>query len=167
MQKSITLTIASSIAILTIGLISPVSSWSSVQPGEAGDFGLGAILGSPTGLSLKYWFGPQAAIDGGFAWHFGHDGNVDIHSDYLWHIRSRYWAVPNGQLPFYIGAGLRVIAGRHSEAGLRIPLGVSYLIQNAPLEVFAEIVPVMRFAPDTAADLDGGIGVRYYFKTGR
>ena len=60
---------------------------------------------------------------------------------------------------------MRVLAGDHSEAGIRIPLGITYLVHTAPLEVFAEIVPVVRFAPDTAGDVDGAVGVRYYFKT--
>jgi len=32
------------------------------------------------------------------------------------------------------------------------------------LEIFAEIVPVIEFAPDTDGDVDGAIGIRYYFK---
>jgi len=61
-------------------------------------------------------------------------------------------------------AGLRVLAGDHPEAGLRIPLGLSYLLSQAPVEIFAEIVPVVEFAPDTSGEVDGAIGVRYYFK---
>ena len=135
------------------------------QPGQPGDFGLGAMFGAPTGITAKYWYSGQAAIDAGLAWHFGGDARFQMHADHLWHISVPQWNVPNGRLPFYVGAGLRVLAGDHPQAGIRIPLGLSYLITNAPVEVFAEIVPVVEFAPDTAGDLDGAIGVRYYFKT--
>ena len=139
-------------------------TYTSAQPGQARDFGVGAILGSPTGFSLKYWLTDTTAVDGAFAWHFGDHNRFQFHADHLWHIRLPEVNVPDGRLPFYVGAGLRVISGPDAEAGVRIPLGLSYLLSKAPLEFFAEIVPVIDFAPDTEADLDGGIGVRYYFR---
>ena len=51
-----------------------------------------------------------------------------------------------------------------SEGAIRIPLGLSYLTARLPLELFAEIVPVVEFAPDTDADVEGGVGIRFYFK---
>jgi len=141
------------------------AAWAAPQPGDPGDFGLGAMFGAPTGLSMKYWFSNTTALDGGLAWHFGDDARFQIHADHLWHIPVSAWSVPNGRLPVYVGAGLRVLAGDHPEAGLRIPLGLSYLLSQAPVEIFAEIVPVVEFAPDTSGEVDGAIGVRYYFKT--
>jgi hypothetical protein len=47
--------------------------------------------------------------------------------------------------------------------GFRFVGGVAYLIENTPLEAFAEIVPVLRLAPSQGANLDGGVGLRYYF----
>src|SRR5579871_2901707 len=114
----------------------------SPQPGQPGDFALGALFGAPTGLSMKYWFTETTAVDGALAWHFGDEQRLQIHADHLWHIQVPGWNVPNGRLPVYIGAGLRVIAGDDSEAGVRIPLGLAYLVAKAPIEVFAEIVPV-------------------------
>jgi hypothetical protein len=137
---------------------------SAALVGQANDFGIGGILGAPTGLSLKYWFTDRTAVDGALAWHFGDDSRLQIHADHLWHIRIPQWHVPHGQLPVYVGVGMRVIAGDDSEAGVRIPLGLSYLMNEAPVEIFAEIVPVIEFAPDTEGELDGAIGVRYYFK---
>jgi hypothetical protein len=62
---------------------------------------------------------------------------------------------------------LRVLGGEDSQAGIRFPIGLSWLAERVPVELFAEIVPVLEFAPDTDGDIDGGVGVRYYFKTGR
>lgn len=150
--------------VVTMALY-PSLVMAAVAPGQPGDFGFGAMLGAPTGLSLKYWLNETAAIDGALAWHFGDNSQFQIHTDYLWHLPISGVTVPNGKLPFYVGAGLRVIAGDHSNAGIRIPLGLSYLVERAPVEVFAEVVPVVKFAPDTEGDIDGAIGVRYYFKT--
>src|SRR5258708_39192418 len=37
-------------------------------PNEAGRFGVGAIFGEPTGVSVKYWLSDKHAIDGALAW---------------------------------------------------------------------------------------------------
>ncbi len=52
-------------------------------------FGLGVILGEPTGLSGKYWTSSTNAIDGGLAWSFRHAGFFHVHADYLWHYPLR------------------------------------------------------------------------------
>lgn len=155
--------------LLGIGLAAVISgsTLAAVQPGSPGDLGIGAVLGEPTGLTGKYWLSSKTAIDAAMAWHFGDDDRFQIHADHLWHIDVPALGIPGGKLPFYIGGGLRVIAGNRSEAGFRIPLGLSWLAEQAPVEVFAEIVPVIEFAPDTEGQLDGGVGIRYYFKTGR
>ena len=156
---------SSGFSLMIAILLCQTAAFAVPQPGQPGDFGVGAMFGAPTGLSLKYWFTESMAVDGALAWHFGDDDRFQIHADHLWHIPIPGWNVPNGRLPVYIGAGLRVIAGDHSEAGIRIPLGLSYLVANAPVEVFAEIVPIVEFAPETSGELDGAVGIRYYFKT--
>jgi hypothetical protein len=104
------------------------------------------------------------AIDAAAAWHFGDDDRFQIHSDALWHFLAPNLKIPEGMLTPYLGLGLRVLAGDHSQAGIRIPLGVSYLFGSAPLEAFAELAPVAEFAPDSGLDIDGGVGLRFYFK---
>jgi hypothetical protein len=140
------------------------ADWSWRQPGQPKDFGAGVVLGSPTGFTMKYWMDQISAFDGSLAYKFGHEDRFAITADYLWHIPLPVAASFPGKLPFYVGGGLRVLTGNDSEAGIRIPLGLSLLLGNAPIEFFAEVVPVVRFAPDTDADLDGGVGLRYYFK---
>ncbi len=152
------------LGMLSLFVVSPVSAR---LVGESGDFGAGVVLGSPTGLTAKYWLGGHRAIDGTLAWKFGHEDQLEIAADHLWHHTfPNSSASVRGWLPFYFGLGVRVLAGDDAEAGVRIPLGLSYMVQDAPVEFFAEIVPVVEFAPDTDADIDGGIGVRYYFNPG-
>jgi len=138
-----------------------------MQPGQAGDFGAGAYIGSPTGLTGKYWLSDSRALDGALAWKEGDENRFEIAVDHLWHYAFITNPSIDGRLPFYFGLGLRVLAGDDSEAGLRLPLGVSFLCKDVPVEFFAEIAPVVRFAPDTGAGIDGGVGVRYYFKPGK
>src|SRR5882672_5942427 len=90
------------LSILAVSGFSPLNrALAAPEPGAPGDFGLGAMFGAPTGLSMKYWYSSSAALDGGLAWHFGDDDRFQIHADHLWHIPVAALAVPNGRLPFY------------------------------------------------------------------
>jgi hypothetical protein len=46
-----------------------------------------------------------------------------------------------------------------------VPIGLAYLFPNIPLDIFAEIGPVVHLAPETGFALTGAIGVRYFFRS--
>jgi len=129
---------------------------------KPGKFGLGIILGDPTGLNCKIWQSDRIACDAALAWSFGKEGSVHIHADYLIHsyeiIRVR-----KGKFPFYAGLGGRIESKDKTALGLRIPLGMNYLFENVPIDIFLEFVPTLNIIPSTEFDLEGGIGARYYF----
>src|SRR5262245_3579462 len=121
-----------------------------------GPLGLGVILGEPTGLSGKYWIDAQrkAAVDVGAAWSLSGDNDFHLHGDYLFHnysILQDALQVRTGKLPLYFGVGARVQfrENRDDKVGIRIPVGLSYLVEGAPLELFGELAPVVDVAPDT------------------
>ena len=128
-----------------------------------GQFGLGIVVGEPTGVSAKYWASGTNAFDFGAAWSFKGDGNLLLQADYVWHTFSLI-PVREGKLPFYFGIGGRVIFSHDPLIGARIPLGLDYIFTNAPIDVFAEIVPILDLAPETNFNLGGGIGVRFWFR---
>lgn len=66
-------------------------------------FGLGVILGEPTGLSGKYWVSSKNAIDGGLAWSFRRSGFFHVHADYLWHFPLK--VETDQRFTFYAGVG--------------------------------------------------------------
>jgi len=125
-------------------------------------FGLGIILGEPTGVSGKLWTSGQNAFDFAAAWSFQGDGNLLLQADYVWHI-FRLIPVPEGKLPFYVGVGGEVILADDPVIGVRVPLGLDYMFGNAPVDIFVELVPILRLAPSTDFDFAGGIGARYWF----
>jgi hypothetical protein len=135
-------------------------------------FGLGLILGEPTGLSVKYWLDEENAIDGAAAWSFSDNDSFQLHGDYLWHnynlVNSDEFS---GKLPVYYGVGARLKFkddnGHHDDEaafGIRVPFGISYLFENAPFDLFAELVPILDLTPDTDLELSAAIGVRFYFE---
>lgn len=124
-------------------------------------FGLGIIVGAPTGLSAKLWTTEYSAIDAALAWSFAGSGFLSLHSDLLFH---KYLIdVDQGSLPVYFGGGAKLVFASNLEFGIRIPLGMAYQFESVPVEAFFELVPVFKLIPETAIDMDAGIGVRYYF----
>jgi len=78
------------------------------------------------------------------------------------------------RLALYVGLGGKLAVWgdehhrkhRHDDGvafGLRVPVGLSFFFDRVPIELFLEIDPGIRLFPDTSADVDGGIGVRFYF----
>ncbi|MBP6979278.1 MAG: hypothetical protein KBB71_13300 [Lentimicrobiaceae bacterium] len=124
-------------------------------------FGLGLMFGYPAGISLKYWIDDQQAVDGGITWSFYYGGYFQVHADYLRH--AYVIDVSQGKLPFYYGIGARLGFGNYTRFGARVPLGIEYIIQNAPVDIFLEIVPGMEFLPDPDFSMEGAVGFRYFF----
>ncbi|WFB35553.1 DUF3996 domain-containing protein [Kiritimatiellota bacterium B12222] len=135
--------------------------------------GMGIIVGEPTGLSLKKWINDTRALDAGIAWSFSGNNSFHLHADYLIHRFDLMAEDAKGQFPLYFGIGARVKFenindgnGSYDEdvwVGVRVPLGISILFSETPVELFAEIVPVLDLVPDTNFDLNAAVGARYYF----
>lgn len=147
---------------------SVVATSTSTTYGHASDmsgrFGAGLIIGEPTGASLKYFINDTFAVDGALGWSF-HDGtDFTIQSDVLWH-KFDLVSVSEGQLPFYIGGGMRVKFhdNAQDQIGFRLPIGVSYIFEHLPMDVFFEVAPVIDFTPTTRGGFTVGVGARWWF----
>ena len=125
------------------------------------NFGIGIIAGDPTGLSAKFYTGHANAFDFAAAWSFKGDGHLLLQADYVWH--SPLSKTSSGLFALYYGIGGRVIFSDDPNVGVRIPVGIDYVFSNAPVDIFVEVVPVLDLIPSTDFDLNGGIGVRFWF----
>lgn len=147
--------------VLLIGLLLMVCAGS--VPAQDDDFGIGIIAGEPTGISVKNWLTNKTALDFAVAWSFsGRDDALHLHGDYLVHDFGLI-PVDEGQLPVYYGIGGRIKFMDDVNVAVRIPLGIDYLFEDAPVDLFLEIVPMLELTPDTDFELNGGVGVRYFF----
>ena len=143
-------------------LFIPVAQSEMAQEGR---FGLGVIAGEPTGPCFKLWTSQRTAIDGAAAWSFAKNAGMHLHADYLFHNFDLI-DIDKGRLPLYYGIGGRIRFGegdRDDNIGVRIPVGLAYLVENVPLDVFFEIVPILDLAPETDLDFNAALGVRYFF----
>ena len=127
-------------------------------------FGVGVMAGVPTGLTFKYNADPDLSIDGGLGWKTSGDNEFHIYSTVIHHFYDVI-NVPEGKLPLYFGGGLRWIRrqNKDNKFGIRLPVGVEYQFKKLPLGAFVELAPVLNLKPDTEFDLEGGIGIRFFF----
>jgi hypothetical protein len=142
----------------------PVRS-TSYMGDYVGHFGVGAEFGAPIGVNAKYWLTDMCAVDGAFGWSPYSHSTVEIHADFLVHDFDLI-TPPSGRLPLYIGAGIlgRFRDSHHSNlAGFRFPIGASYMFEDCPFDIFAEIAPEAIFAPFGRGGVDGTVGFRYWF----
>jgi hypothetical protein len=135
-----------------------ITAWSQDR-----GFGVGLIVGEPTGLTGKAWVSQQNAIDMGLAYSFRSNGYFHVHADYLWHFPHVIQS--EERFPLYVGIGGRLAAGQGSGiVGVRIPFGIAFWLRSAPIEFFIEAVPILDLAPATELSGNGGVGARFYFR---
>jgi hypothetical protein len=138
-------------------------------------FGIGAVLGEPTALTAEAEFDSRNSIDGNFGYTWGH--SVLLSADYLFHFPGAFSTDSDfiNQLSPYVGVGpeLRFYsAGHHAiissnDAGTvfsaRIPLGLGWNIPKSAVKLYVEIAPVLDLVPGLDANMEAGIGARFYF----
>ncbi len=125
-------------------------------------WGIGVIIGEPTGISLKIWNSRTTAIDAAAAWSFKDEGKLHLHMDYLLH-NFKLFKARHGKLPLYYGIGGRVKFEKEIRVGVRFPLGICYILRDTPIDIFFEIVPLLDLTPETDFNFNASIGLRYFF----
>ncbi|MBN2362538.1 hypothetical protein JXL83_00225 [candidate division WOR-3 bacterium] len=135
--------------------------------GQSKRFGLGIVVGEPTGFTAKYWLSPVNSLNAAIAWSVFDDNSFEafyIHIDHVFYYYDLF-RVQSGKAPVFIGVGGRFYFPRHDDTkiGFRIPMGLAYMFEQVPIEIYGEIAPVINIVPETDVDLDGGVGFRYFF----
>lgn len=159
-----------------------VSCWALLVPTSAqaqgsvsrrgGEFGLGLIIGDPTGISGKYFLSQELAIDGALGFGFIGGRHTKLQSDLLWHFGVQRW--PAAGLDLYVGVGPTLAFHDHHHhnddhhnnelwIGVRGPFGAALSFNNAPFDVFLEIAAELWLVQHANLDLDAALGVRYWF----
>lgn len=140
---------------------------------KSGNFGLGVMLGDPSGLTAKVWTSRATAFQLGLSYSWG--DYFAILGDHLWHFPNALAGAGGGANQFvpYLGLGavlffdddgnFRDRNDRDVALGARIPLGIEFLPRAIPLGVFAEVVPGVGIVPDVFGFVQGDIGARFYF----
>jgi hypothetical protein len=166
--------LASGLMLATVILLGTAGTKPLHAADAASGTGIGFILGSPTGLSLKLPQGRANAWQFAFGWDLdGPDGgrwndppNDDprfyVGGDYLWYNYNLIH-VNKGRLPLYYGPGAFVSISNNTHAGIRGVIGLEYQFANAPFDIFLEVGPGITIIPDTHGAVFAGLGGRFFF----
>jgi hypothetical protein len=120
------------------------------------EFGLGIVLGEPSGLNAQWFWGPKSSVDVTAAWSFNN-----------WFMTVADYQIYNyiGDAPmewrwyYGLGAYLALPENENGIFGARIPLGIKYHFPHSQLDAWGEVAPALEIVPDTKAQLQGGLGV--------
>lgn len=140
-------------------------------------FGLGVVLGQPTGLSGKVYLDPRThALD--FAVASTPWAGVYSHLTYLWHP-SVIASGSNVDVEWHVGVGGLVWTkswlydrdrrgpwwARDGDValGVRVPIGLDVNLGDPRLQFFGDIAVTAIAVPAPAPGVDAAVGARYYF----
>jgi hypothetical protein len=148
--------------------------------GTAKPLGFGFALGVPTSLVGKYFLNASNAVDFGLS--FGRlgrrcsndgtpyrcdgIGSFGIFGDYLWHDTL---ARGTAQLDWHFGPGGRLWIGNDDRGdnvalAARLPIGLDLTFDRPDfLELFIDLSPALYVIPAAWLEIEGYIGVRFYF----
>jgi hypothetical protein len=148
-----------SFAALAFCLVTAFQS-SAFKPEDG--FGIGFVLGTPSGLSASLPIGTGNAINGVLGYEIGNTANLYLQGDYVW-IQDGLIPVESGKISIYYGPGAFAVLAKSSAAGIRAVVGIDYRFQEIPLQAFLEVGPGINIVPNTVGVLGAGLGLRYYF----
>jgi hypothetical protein len=134
---------------------------------QPGHFGLGGILGEPTGVSAKYTIDRQFAVQGALGLSLIEKG-LWLSTDFLFHIHNVFG--DRGRLPLYFGGGLVIQdrgdsgknKSRETSLGIRGVVGVEYLAQDR-ISIFGEVAVQPFLLPSLGLGISVAAGARYWF----
>lgn len=136
---------------------------------KAGQFGVGAQVGSFSGLSTEFWMTNQTGIAAGLT--FG-NRNTAIAISHNWYARGTFSGKAEALVPF-LGVGGLAVFGNHADAldrghqdfalGVQVPLGLEFLPISQRYSVFGEVTPSIEVSPVAVGFLTGDLGARFYF----
>lgn len=162
---------------LTITLAALFTLQSAALAQES-EFGLGVTLGDPTGVDFKWNLNEHNALD--FVVGYGAFGGAHFYTHVEWHHDWHLTELgERARMDLYTGVGAKLGVYyngyyywgradddfRNSSAwfGIRAPIGLDFVFNNAPVDVFVELAPGMWLVQRPFFDFDAAVGARYWF----
>lgn len=130
---------------------------------EPRGIGVGVMVGEPTGLTVAWRPNDQRAVQGHLSWSLA-DDRVRVSGDYLNTVAMIDPEDAAMSFPIYVGLGLTgSVEDEDFVLGGRVPVGITLLPDETPIDVFAEVAPTVYIVPETELAVEGAIGARLYF----
>ena len=125
-------------------------------------FGLGFMIGSPSGVSGSLPLGGNQAVHAAVGYDLNGPLALRVVADYVW-FKPEIIPVESGRISAYFGPGGVAELSGDASIGIRAVGGLDYRFAQAPVQIFLEFGPGIRILPDTEADATAGLGARYFF----
>lgn len=135
--------------------------------------GVGAVIGSPTGLSLNYFLRPNITLHTTLAYDFGGDDDLQLASHYTW--RRNTLSIEKVRFGWFYGLGARLAfhdhdhhhhhdhEDGHTDLGPSGTLGLFHEFKEVPLEIFLKGNLTANIIEHTGLDGDLMLGLHYNF----
>lgn len=139
-------------------------------------WGLGAVIGAPTGLSANYFLKENRTIHTTLAYDFSGDDDLQLASHYTWRLNNlNFEKVTFG---WFYGLGARLAFKDHDHhdhnhdhddndgeiaLGPSGTIGLFHEFAEVPLEVFLKANVTVNIIEDTDVDGDLMLGLHYNF----
>lgn len=152
----------------------------SLPPAVSG-IGIGVQVGSPTALTIKFGGAQEngfvLGVGAGFGYARSFNSSLSIHGDYIMHLAT---LANTGQvaLTFYAGVGVWLTlfgdgygyfnsryyySSTYFGVGVRVPLGLSLTVAQAPIEIYLEADPALFVFPGIDFGVGASLGFRVHF----
>jgi hypothetical protein len=158
---------------LVIIAIVALASTAATERSARADVGLGAFFGEPTGLDVKIGLAERSSLDILVGWYsdWRHDFDRGAYGHVTYLLRPFEGHGESITVPLRLGIGGAVYdQGGHFNDDLnlaaRFPFEIALMFRRTPLEIYFEIAAKITVIDEgdnhPTADLDGGIGIRFY-----
>lgn len=156
------------VLVCAVGGAVGVSAPAAAQSRAGGTFGVGLVLGDPTGVTAEYnrrTRGFGNAIEAAVGIDTFDDDHLYAHLVWKFYLTE----IARGRdidVPLYAGVGPWLAeAGGDDDlhVGARAPFGIALDFRHAPVQVYFELAFVLRVVDDVDAGIGAALGFRYYF----
>lgn len=131
---------------------------------DGGPFGLGLVLGEPTGVTIGYRLNQKSLLDAAIGLDVFDDNGFYGHVVIDFFVLGDLLGGGSVGLSPYIGIGGFVAdAGNDVAIGARAPFGLSLDFRRAPVQIYLEAALGLLIVPDVDLGVGGALGFRYYF----
>jgi len=138
--------------------------------GPATGFGVGGVVGTPSGLALSWRPDTKQAVQvaTGFS---SQKARFAMNVDYVRTVWAFFSKDQSWIMPLYVGGGARIRtadeeldppAPTQTGMGVRLPVGLRVYPEDIRLDLFAEVGPALHIASEISYTFDFAVGVRLW-----
>jgi hypothetical protein len=162
------LSLLCAVALAQVPIQAPERGQQVPQERRGGNFGLGIVMGAPTGLAGNVMISDWSSVQFSLGGDLGRIGDLGMTVDYMASFRPFNTETDEYAVPLQLGGGLVLSSNvfeRDGEVllGPRLVGGVLINVKELPIDIFMQVAPTLYLYEYLTWSTDGQFGMRYYF----